>query len=133
MSENMNNEYNPDIISLTDENGKEYTFENAWLAPIMNGRYFGGGFMSAPNQDRLNKEQTISLVAIHGKNFFKIVLAFLLIMKGKHLCLKSMVDVIEGHSFSVKLSRAATMQIDGETIPNISEYTVSSAKELIVK
>ena len=110
--------------------GKEYTFKNTWLVPTMNGRYFGGGFMAAPNQDRLNSDNTLSLVAMHSKNFFKIVTAFLLIMKGKHTILKSMIDVIEGHEFSVKLSKSAFLQIDGETIPNVTEYTVSSAKAL---
>ena len=109
--------------------GKEYTFKNTWLVPVMNGRYFGGGFMAAPDQNRMNHEKSLSLVAIHSKNIFKIIAAFLLIMKGKHIKLKSMITVIEGHKFSVKLDRPATLQIDGETIPNISEYTVSSAKE----
>lgn len=38
MSENMN-EYNPDIISLTDENGKEYTFEVVDAIETDTGRY----------------------------------------------------------------------------------------------
>jgi hypothetical protein len=39
-----------------------------------------------------------------------------------------MITVIEGHEFSVKLDRSATLQLDGETIPNITEYKVFSAK-----
>lgn len=39
MSENINNEYNPDIISLTDENGKEYTFEVVDAIETDTGRY----------------------------------------------------------------------------------------------
>lgn len=111
--------------------GKEYTFKNTWLVPAMNGRYFGGGFMAAPKQNRLNQESTISLVAMHSRNFFKIVIAFLLLMKGKHTIMKSMINVIEGHEFSVKLSRSATLQIDGETIPDVMKYTVSSAKKTV--
>ncbi len=109
--------------------GKEYIFKNTWLVPTMNGRFFGGGFMAAPNQDRLNSDKTLSLIAMHSKNFFKIVIAFLLIMKGKHTILKSMITIIEGHEFSVKLSKSAFLQIDGETIPDVKEYTVSSAKK----
>ncbi len=108
--------------------GKEYVFKNTWLVPTMNGRYFGGGFMSAPNQDRLNSQNTVSIVAMHSKNFFKIVTAFLLMKKGKHTKCKSMIHTIEGHEFSVKLSKPATLQIDGETIYDVSEYTVFSAK-----
>lgn len=122
--------YKP-CTAFVNADGVEYTFKNAWLVPIMNGRYFGGGFMAAPHQNRMNQNKTISLVAMYSRNFFKIVTALLLIMKGKHTKLKSMIKVIEGHNFTVKLARAATLQIDGETIPNISEYSVSSARETV--
>ena len=122
--------YKP-CTAFVNADGVEYTFKNAWLVPIMNGRYFGGGFMAAPDQNRMNQNKTISLVAMYSRNFFKIVTALLLIMKGKHTKLKSMIKVIEGHHFTVKLARAATLQIDGETIPNISEYSVSSARETV--
>ena len=122
--------YKPCTAYVTVD-GEEYTFENTWLVPTMNGRFFGGGFMAAPTQDRQNEDGTLSLVAMHSKNFFKIVTAFLLIMKGKHTIMKSMIKVIKGHEISVKLSRSATLQIDGETIPDVTEYTVSSAKKIV--
>lgn len=113
--------------------GTEHIFKNTWLVPTMNGRFFGGGFMAAPKQNRLNPEGKISIVAMHSRNFFKIVIALLLLMKGKHTKLKSMIKVIEGHEFSVKLDKSAMLQIDGETIPDVIEYTVSSAKIKTVK
>lgn len=124
--------YKPCTVYVNAD-GKEYTFKNTWLVPTMNGKFFGGGFMAAPKQNRANPERTLSLVAMHSRNFFKIVIAFLLIMKGKHTKMKSMIKVIEGHEFSVKLDRSATLQIDGETIKDVSEYTVSSAKEKVTK
>ena len=120
--------YKP-CTATVNVDGNEYTFKNTWLVPTMNGRYFGGGFMAAPNQDRLNTDHSLSVVAMHSKNILKIIIAFLLIMFGKHTILKSMITVIEGHKISVKLDRKATLQIDGETVPDISEYTISSAKE----
>lgn len=120
--------YKPCTVDVTVD-GKEFTFKNTWLVPTMNGRYFGGGFMAAPKQDRLNNEKTLSVVAMHSKNILKIIIAFLLILFGKHTIMKSMITVIEGHNISVKLDRKATLQIDGETIPEISEYTIMSAKE----
>lgn len=124
--------YKP-CTAYINADGKDYVFENTWLVPAMNGRFFGGGFMAAPKQNRLNPDNTISLVAMHSRNFFKIVLAFLLIMKGKHTIMKSMIHVIEGREFSIKLDRSATLQIDGETIPDVTEYTVSAAKEKVEK
>lgn len=111
--------------------GKTYLFKDTWLVPTMNGKYFGGGFMAAPNQDRLNKEHTLSIVAMRSKNVLKIALAFLLIFIGKHTKLKSVITILEGHNISVKLSKSATLQIDGETIENITEYSISSVKEKI--
>lgn len=119
--------YKPCTAEVTVD-GKKYTFKNAWLVPTMNGRYFGGGFMAAPKQDRLNKQHSLSVVAMYSKNIFKIILAFILILMGKHTILKSMITVLEGHSISVRLSSPATLQIDGETINSITEYTVTSAK-----
>ncbi len=122
--------YKP-CTATVNVDGKEFTFKDTWLVPTMNGKYFGGGFMAAPKQNRLNTEQSLSVVAMHSKNIFKIILAFGLILIGKHTILKSMINVIEGHNISVKLDRKATLQIDGETIPDISEYTITSAKEKI--
>ena len=122
--------YKP-CTATVNVDGKEYIFENTWLVPTMNGRYFGGGFMAAPKQDRLNPDHSLSVVAMHSKNVFKIILAFALILFGKHTILKDMITVIEGHNISVKLDRKATLQIDGETIPDISEYTITSAKEKV--
>jgi len=45
--------------------------------------------------------------------------------------MKSMIDIIEGHNISVKLSKPAPLQLDGEIIGEFSEYTVHSAKAII--
>ena len=122
--------YKPCDATVTVD-GVTKTYKHAWLVPTMNGRFFGGGFMSAPNQDRLNKEKSITVVAMYSNNFFKIVVAFLRLMKGTHIKMKSMIDIIEGHNISVKLSKPAPLQLDGEIIGEFTEYTVHSAKTLI--
>lgn len=111
--------------------GKDYTFKDTWLVPTMNGKYFGGGFMAAPKQDRLNKEQTVTVVAMHSKNIFKIAICFILILLGKHTKIKSVITVLQGHNISVELSKPSTLEIDGETIDNISEYSITSAKQKV--
>ncbi len=122
--------YKPCDATVTVD-GVTKTYKHAWLVPTMNGRYFGGGFMSAPNQDRLNSEKSLTVVAMYSNNFFKIVVAFLRLMKGTHIKMKSMIDIIEGHNISVKLSKPAPLQLDGEIIGDITEYTVHSAKSVI--
>ena len=84
--------------------------------------------MSAPNQNRLNKDKKLTTVAMYSNNFFKIVIAFLRLMKGTHIKMKSMIDTIEGYEISVKLSKPAPLQLDGEVIGNVTEYTVHSAQ-----
>jgi diacylglycerol kinase family enzyme len=119
--------YKPCDATVTVD-GVTKTYKHAWLVPTMNGRFFGGGFMSAPNQDRLNKDKKLTTVSMHSNNFFKIVIAFLRLMKGTHIKMKSMIDTIEGYEISVKLSKPAPLQLDGEVIGNVTEYTVHSAK-----
>lgn len=111
--------------------GKTLNYKYAWLMPTMNGRYFGGGFMAAPNQDRLNNKKSLTVVSMHSNNFFKIVIAFLRLMRGTHIKMKSMIDVHEGYEISVKLSKPAPLQLDGEVIGDVTEYTVHSAKTVI--
>lgn len=121
--------YRPGNIEVTVD-GVTHTFKNAWLAPTMNGRYFGGGFMAAPNQDRLNKEHTISVVAMASKNIFYIIAAFLLLLMGKATIMKKVIKVITGHEVSIKLDREAPLEVDGETILGVKEYSVSTKKKV---
>lgn len=122
--------YKPCDATVTID-GVTRTYKYAWLVPTMNGRFFGGGFMAAPQQDRLNSEKSLSVVAMHSNNFFHIVIAFLRLMKGTHTKMKWMIDTAEGFDISVKLSKPAPLQLDGEIIGNITEYTVHSAKSKI--
>ena len=54
-------------------------------------------------------------------------MAFPSIFKGEHVN-KKMVDIIVGKEINVKFDRPVALQIDGETVLNVSEYTVRSAK-----
>lgn len=101
---------------------KEY--KRVWLAPSMNGRYFGGGMMIAPGQDRLNGKGTVSVVAVHNMSSFLILLLFPGIFKGIHVRYKKRVQVIEGREVTVKFDRACQLQIDGETMDGVTEYSV---------
>ncbi len=122
--------YKPCDATVTVD-GVTKTYKYAWLMPTMNGRFFGGGFMAAPNQNRLNEDKKLTTVAMHSNNFFHIVVAFLRLMKGTHTKMKFMIDVNEGFEISVKLSKPAPLQLDGEVIGEVSEYTVHSAKSTI--
>jgi diacylglycerol kinase family enzyme len=48
------------------------------------------------------------------------------IFSGQHVTHTSMVDVMQGHRVTVTFDRPTALQIDGETILDVTEYTVES-------
>ena len=100
--------------------GKEYEFDNVWLAPAMKGRYCGGGMMLAPGQDRFSGKLTVVVYMSNSK--LKSLMNFPKIFEGKHVELTDMVKIIEGEKVHVKFSRPCAVQIDGETILDVTEY-----------
>ena len=108
--------------------GKEYNFKKVWIAATMNGRYYGGGMMSAPNQDRLNEEGFVSLVIMHDSGKLKTLSIFPSIFEGEHIKHSDVVKVITGKDIRVQFDRPTALQIDGETFVDIKEYSVKSYK-----
>lgn len=111
---------------IVDGVKKEY--KKVWLAPTMNGRFFGGGLMSAPNQDRLNKNHTVSVIAMHNVSKIKALCIFPSMFKGKHIKHSDIIDVCEGHEITVIYDKPAPMQIDGETILDVIRCDVRTVK-----
>ena len=62
--------------------GVEHKFEKVWLAPIMNGLYYGGGMMPTPAQDRKDPEKKISVLIFHGTGKLKTLIIFPNLFKG---------------------------------------------------
>lgn len=106
--------------------GKTYEFKKVWLAPTMNGRYYGGGMMVAPNQDRNDPEGTVSVSLMYGSGKLKTLMVFPSIFKGEHVKHTEMCKVLTGHEITVKFDQPTALQIDGETVLGVTEYAVSS-------
>ena len=119
--------YKPTTATVTVD-GVTKTYKKVWLAPTMNGRYYGGGMNIAPAQDRLNKERTVSNVVLYGSGKLKTLIVFPSIFKGEHVKHTEMVAIASGHEVTVKFDRPVALQIDGELVLNVTEYTVRSAK-----
>lgn len=102
--------------------GEDLKFERVWLVPVMKGRYFGGGVMAAPMQNRW--DDGVTLLVMHSVGRLKALLKFPSFMKGKHPKYKKMITIIRGKSIHVKFDRATDLQIDGEPVENVSEYSV---------
>jgi len=101
--------------------GKDYEFDNVWLAPTMHGRYVGGGMMIAPAQDRMSDSLTVIIYSCRSR--LKSLKIFPLIFEGKHVEHKDVVSVFTGRKVHVRFSHPCAAQIDGETILNVTEYT----------
>lgn len=108
--------------------GVRSEYENVWLAPTMNGRYYGGGMNIAPGQDRLNPERTLTTVVFRGKSKLKTLIAFPSVFKGEHIKRTKIVTVLTGHEITVEFDKPTALQIDGETYLNVTHYTATSSK-----
>lgn len=106
--------------------GKSYEFKKVWLAPTMHGRFYGGGMMIAPQQQRNNPERTVSVSLMFGSGKLKTLMVFPSIFKGEHVRHTEMCRVLTGHEITVRFDRPTALQIDGETIKNVTEYSVST-------
>lgn len=106
--------------------GVSHTYRDVWLAPTMNGRFYGGGMMPTPDQNRLG-DGSLSVLVWHGRGKLRTLCAFPSIFKGEHLSNPKMCEVLTGRNINVKFAKPCALQIDGETICGVSEYTAVSA------
>ena len=114
------------VKATIEVDGKVYNYKNVWLAPTMNGRYYGGGMNVAPNQDRLNVERTVTNVVYKSWSKLAALMVFPSIFKGEHVKKKKMVKVVTGKKIKVTFDRPTALQIDGETISNVLSYEVEA-------
>lgn len=106
--------------------GKTYGYKKVWIAPVMHGRFYGGGMMMAPEQVRNNEDGTLSLVLFHGTGKLKTLMIFPSIFKGEHVKHKKAITVLTGREFEVSFDRPTALQIDGETFLGVESYRVRS-------
>lgn len=101
-------------------------YQNVWMVPAMNGRYFGGGMMITPEQDRLNAERDISVAVVSVKSRFRILTLFPRIFKGTHTKYVDVINIYKTKEVTVEYDRPVALQIDGETVVGVTKYTAKS-------
>ncbi|MBQ7830378.1 MAG: diacylglycerol kinase family protein [Clostridia bacterium] len=102
--------------------GVTHEYKDLWAISTMKGRYFGGGMMIAPGQDR--ESGRVSVMAMHGGSKPKTLAVFLKVFKGNHVKHTEMVDIFEGYEVTVEFDEPRDLQIDGEVYTDVSTYTV---------
>lgn len=118
--------YKPTHAKVTVD-GVTTEYDRCWLAPTMNGRFYGGGMMATPDQDRLNPERTVTTMVMYGAGKIATLAAFPTIFKGEHVQKTKIVSITTGKKVHVEFDRPVALQIDGETVLNVKEYFVETA------
>lgn len=118
--------YKPTSATVTVD-GKKHHFKKVWIAPTMNGKFYGGGMMTAPDQDRLNKDGTLTTVLMHRAGRLRTLMVFPSIFKGEHIKHTKTVTVLTGREIEVEFDSPRALQIDGETIVGVKKYSVCGA------
>lgn len=101
--------------------GKEHFFRKVWIAPTLNGRFYGGGMMAAPEQKRNSGK--LSVMVFHGFGRLRTLMMFPSIFKGEHVKYTKAVTVLEGREITVEFDRPTPLQIDGETVLDVTSYS----------
>lgn len=110
--------------------GKKYTYKKVWIAPTMNGRYYGGGMMPTPAQNRLAEDGTVSTMVFHGTGKLRTLMIFPSIFNGTHIKHTGAVEILRGHDVTVEFDRPTPLQIDGETVLGVTSYRVLTHHKL---
>jgi hypothetical protein len=118
-------------IETVTVDGVEHRFENAWLAPMMNGRFYGGGMMATPSQVRNSGE--LSVMIFDCKSKLRLLTIFPSLFKGEHINHKKYVSVFSGKEITVKYDEPKPLQVDGETILGVTECRAKAYEKESVK
>ena len=110
----------PNAVVTVD--GEKFNFKKVWLASGMNGRYYGGGMMVTPSQQRLDDKLTSCI--FYGSGKLKTLVVFPSLFKGEHIKEKKHVKLLTGKEITVEFDIPTAMQIDGETVLGVTSYTI---------
>lgn len=105
--------------------GETAKYENVWLASTMKGRFYGGGLMVAPDQDRFADDK-VTVVTLYKKSRLITLLRFPSLNKGEHVLKKDWVTVKRGNKVTVSFEKPCALQIDGDVVENVTTYTVET-------
>ena len=110
--------------------GVEKRYKKVWIAPTMNGRFYGGGMIAAPGQRRDDPDGKFSVVVWHGSGKLKTLMVFPSIFKGEHVKHTECIDIMRADEVTVRFDKPCALQIDGETILNVTEYSAKSSAKV---
>ena len=117
--------YKP-VDAVITVDGVRQEFKNVWMAPVMFGSYFGGGYKMAPKQDRMSSRRQVTSVVIHSIPRLLAVFQFLKVKQGKGESMTKYAVFRPGRHVAAEFSSPCAFQIDGESISNVTSYEISA-------
>ena len=106
--------------------GVTHHYKDVWMATAMHGRFFGGGMMVSPTQDRTTGK--LSLMVMHGGSRPKVLTIFPSIFKGEHIKHTEIVEIFECDEATINYDIPIGFQADGEVKSDMVTYTARSAR-----
>lgn len=100
--------------------GVERVYEDVWMVSAMKGRFYGGGMMITPDQDR--DGENMSVMVFHGCSRLRALTIFLTVFKGTHVKYKNIIDIVEGKNLYVEYDRPTVLQIDGDVVMDVQSF-----------
>lgn len=101
--------------------GVTKSYKKIWLASAMHGKYYGGGMRVAPDQVRGGDALTCCVWHTTGR--LVTLMHFPKIFSGEHVKYKKSIDVFSGKRITVEFDHPCALQIDGETVSDVTTYT----------
>jgi len=117
--------FKPKVATIKIDDREEFNVVDTWLVPTMKGRCYGGGMYPTPAQDRNAKDGILSVMTYQTKSAMKALITFPKIFKGEHVK-SDVVKIYKGYNIKVSFNEPCALQIDGETVLNVSEYVVNA-------
>lgn len=118
--------YKPTNAKVTVD-GVTTRHDHVWLAPTMHGRYYGGGMYPTPGQERSKGDGKLSVMVYRSRSKLVALIVFPSLFKGEHVKHKKQVKIFSGAEITVEFDRPTPLQVDGETILNVTSYTAYAA------
>ena len=101
--------------------GVRHSFDKVWIAATMFGKFYGGGMIPTPKQER--EADHLSLMVFHDSSRLRTLMMFPSIFKGTITKYHKYVSVYSGREITVTFDAPRPLQIDGETVENVISYT----------
>ena len=109
--------YKPSEAVVTVD-GVSTAYKKVWFVLAANSIYMGGGMKFSPKSVR--DDDLLEMLIIHRIPRLLLFLIFPTIYLGWHVKFRRYVKVIQGKSFKVEYGRSAYLQMDGESLDDVT-------------